>query len=147
MEAVKRSVMLGPGQFKQLEVLNNHWQAYAPEGCQIDDLKKTEFWSIWAAKLKPFDRIDVIADDGAWLAECLVIQAAKNWAQIYIRRVDKLIEPVKVEDNATFKVEYKGPKKLWCVIRRSDAAMIKESLPTQLEAQEWVKTHEKQVSG
>ena len=146
MEAVNRSVMLGPGSFKQLEVSNNHWQAYAPQGANIDDIKKAAFWSLWANKLRPFDRIDVIAEDGSWLAELLCIQCGKNWAQVFVKTVHKLSEPVKAEDHASHRIEYKGPKKKWCIIRKNDSALIKESLDTQIEAATWLKQHEAQVS-
>src|SRR5580692_10314857 len=48
-----------------------------------------QHWGVMASKLRPFDHIEVLADDGSFCAELLVLMATKTQATVMeLRKID-----------------------------------------------------------
>jgi hypothetical protein len=135
-EEKKRSVQISPGRMKLSQYERQEWVANAPEGCIVDDIKKQDFWALMAHLMKPYDRIEVRADDGSWLAELVVIGCGRNWAKVSVLNHYKLDDASdEMKDDAEYSIAFKGPQKKWCVIRNSDDAYIREGIGSKQEAQ------------
>lgn len=138
----KRAIMILPTHMALAEYQRQDWVANAPEGVVPDDLKNPAFWALMADQFKPFDRIDVRADDGSWLAEVIVKQADRTYAHVQVLNVYKLDATEAVKDGE-YEVEWKGPQKKWCVKRLSDDELIKVGCDTKIAANDWLNSQRK----
>ena len=145
VEVEKRSVVVPPGRLKLMETAHNHWCLHAPDGAPPDDVKKGDFWSLCSERFRPFDFITVIANDGTWLVEAIVLSCARTWAQVHVRKTEKFADAVAPESSRAYKAEWKGPELKWCVIRESDKAMVQDGLDNAKAANAWLAEHERRV--
>lgn len=127
------------------------------EGVTRAQIINPAFLAHIAAKLRPYDQIEVRCDDGTIWARTLVLQAERTWARIYVLEWHDLTtrdvslsqaagegqEPGKVEApdakrDAEFQVVYKGPHKKWCVIRNLDSQYVREGEENKAQAVQWL---------
>ena len=139
----KRAVFIDPGRMYLAEYQRQDWVANAPEGVTPEDLKDPAFWSLMAASMKPFDRIDVRADDGSWLAEVLVKQADRTYAVVSVLNVYQLDENTPPAPADDFDVLWRGPQNKWCVKRLTDDEIVKAGLSTRAEGNAWLTEYRK----
>ena len=144
-EEKPRSVQCQPGRLKLMEHAHNFWSVHAPSGAIPDDVSKSDFWSLMSAKLRPYDRFEVLADDGTWLVSGMILSCSRNWAEIFVRETLELGKASDPSVSATLKAEWKGPEHKWCVIRIKDGAMLQEGLETSIAANQWLTEHENKV--
>src|SRR5210317_432838 len=78
-----RSVVLSPGRMGLKEHRMNAWAVTAPAGATQDDVIKQDFWSLISDKLRPYDEIDVIANDATWLMKLKVLSCDRTWAHVH----------------------------------------------------------------
>lgn len=117
-----------------------------PPEVPFEAVLRPEFWAHVAPKLRPQDEIVVSTEDGSWRAELVV-----RW----VRRLAVGVSPLHYKDFAEeeaaqpaeardsgFDVEWGGPSHKWRVVRKSDRAVVKKSLETQAQAEQWVKNHQ-----
>lgn len=143
----KRSVVIGPGRMRLAEYDRQDWVANAPEGCVVDDLKDPAFWSLMAAQMKPYDRIEVRADDGTWLAECVVIGCERTWAKVNVLAHHKLTNATEaMSKTPQHEVKFMGPQRKWTILRTKDKTVLKEGCETKDEAVAWMNDHERRVA-
>ena len=128
---------------KPVEFVRNVFGVTAPAGSKFEDVLKTDFWTHVAARFHPTDRIEVMADDGSWFAELIVISCARNWAKVSTLRFVELSESTPDEAPAgEFEVKWRGQANGHCVVRLSDKEVIKSNFPTAKEAKVWLAEHE-----
>ncbi len=142
----KRSVVVPPGRMRLMEHAHNSWSITAEQGTTLDDIKKSVFWSLCCEKFRPADFVTVIANDMSWLAQGFVQSSARTWAQVHFFNVVKMEEAVSPDTNSEFKVEWKGPEMLWCVIRLSDQVCLQDRLENARAANQWMSEHERRVA-
>ena len=143
-ETKERVVQLNPTRFKGSEYERTVWVCTVEEGVDDKDLLKPDYWAHVANRMRPFDRIEVRADDGSYFAELLVVSVDRNWAKVkglqYVSLVDESVgyEPGGSKD---YLVKWRGPHRKWSVLRMSDNAILKDECQTQAEAQLWLNGH------
>lgn len=143
----KRNVSIDPSRMGLAEYHRSEWVANAPEGVTVEDITEPGFWSLMASQMSPYDRVEVRADDGTWVAECLVTGCDRTWAKVHVLAVHKLSSAdVSQTQSAKYLTKYRGPQNKWSVIRQADQVAIKEGCQTQDEAIAWMKEHEKTVA-
>lgn len=103
------------------------------EGVTLDDLLRASYWAHVAKKFRPFTKLRVTTDDAKYYAELIVVTAGSNWAvvrEIVYEELESTLQEVpEIQDKSQlFTVEFKGPKNLWCIIRKEDSAMIKKEI-------------------
>ena len=140
-----RSVQCQPGRLKLMEHAHNFWSVHAPAGSIPDDVSKSDFWSLMSAKLRPFDKFEVLADDGTWLVEGIIKSCSRSWAEIHIREVVELGKPADPSVSKLYKAEWKGPERRWCVIRIKDGAILQDQIETAIQANQWLIEFESKV--
>lgn len=137
--------------FKQAEYERTPWRASIEAGIGIDDVLRPEFWSHVAAKMKPYDIVEVVAEDGAYYAELLVLSCDRLWAKVQVKTFMELngpqVDPLLTSPLASgYKVEYKGPTLKHCVIRLSDNEIVQKEIARKADAEVWVAEHVKALA-
>lgn len=150
------SIAIKSGEFKQAEFVRNIFSATPEANTKFEDVLKPAFWAHIAAKLHPYDRIEVTDKEGEWFAELLVVACTRNEARVAILRFVEInpvslntVSETKVSDilgedstKPVFKVAFKGDKKKHCVIRKIDNEIIKEGFVTAADADAWLVEYE-----
>lgn len=115
----------------------------ADEGALVDDLRDPAYWAHVAQQLRPWDEVRVRAHDGTWYADCLVLEAGRNWARMHIERVEYLttadVAITQADTLSPYEITHRGPRAMWSVIRKSDRAVQVEGLQTMQQAADWLK--------
>ena len=132
---------LNPARMKECEFERTVYTCTTHEETLPDDLLVPSYWTNVAEHFKPFDKVEVRADDGSWYAELLVLETSRRWTRMFMLSCHNLttsdvsLTQAKLQE---FVVEYKGPAKLHCIIRTADREIIHEGLRTKADAHEWL---------
>lgn len=145
---------LPPLRFKQAEYERTIYRCVPEAGTSLGTLLEPPFWAHVAAKLKPYDRIEVIAEDNAYFAELLVLETGRMWAKVRML-THVMLDAGHGEDDAMiaaaegdpeYRIEFKGPHRKHVVVRNSDDAVVKEGISTKGEASQWLRDHIKSLA-
>lgn len=126
---------LSPNGLSVAEYKRRQWFCEAQEGTTLDDILKSGYWAHVASKMTEFDRIEVVAVDGTWGADLVVLATGRTAAKV------KMLHYYEFDGgyadmsgvNATHEIKHRGPRK-WSIIRIEDKAVVKEGIPTREEA-------------
>lgn len=137
--------------FKDAAYERSIWQASIEAGVSFEEVQNPTFWAHVASKLKQNDRIEVVAEDGAYFAELLVLDCDRLWAKTAVLRFVELSAPDVAAEllsplAAGYKVEYKGPTLKHVVIRLSDNQIVQQEIARKGDAQAWVAEHVKALA-
>lgn len=139
--------------FKSAEFRRNIWDAIPEAGTPFDDLLKPEYWAHVAANLRPWDRIEVRAEDGSYYAELLVRDAGRLWAKVEcLRKHDLGADTGQVPDvvaDVTYSVQWRGPHSKHAVMReRGNGAkeVLRDQFETREAAEAWKADHMKAMA-
>lgn len=140
-----RSVVLNPQRRHLAENARQDWVVNAEAGTAVEDVLHPGYWAFVANEFNDFDRIEVRLESGEWIVELVVLEHDRNWARVKQLQFYDLTEgvreaPIKLESD--YRVDYKGPQHLHCVIRISDSATIQSGIKTKAEAQRWLVDYE-----
>lgn len=133
---------------KSAEYVRNIFCATPEIGTKYEDVLKPEYWTHVSATLHPTDRIEVLAEDGAWFAELFVVSCGKNWAKVCQLRFVELSESKPDEAPATgkFYVKWRGDVHKHAVIRFVDKVPVKSGFATAAEAKTWLAENEAEIA-
>lgn len=103
-----------------------------------EDLVNPDLWASVANKMNIGDEIRIVAEDYSYVAYAMVLFVRGTDVRLKLLVVYDLDE---VEQEAMrdpnqdrYIIKQRGTKK-WCIVDNSDASIIKEMIPTQIEAQ------------
>ncbi len=128
---------INPSRLKLGEYIRNIFTATAHEGTLVEDALNPEYWAHVSEQFKPYDKIELRADDGSWYAEFMVLDASRTWARVKLLNQWDLTTADTSLSQATldaYRFEFKGPHKKWCVIRNSDDAYVHEQMASKGDA-------------
>ena len=146
MSEMKRDVKLSPAGLAQAEYGRTTWAITSAFGVSKSDIEDPAYWAHVAAKMRPRDKIEVLAEDGSFYAEYLVTSCDKTWAKVAEIKFMDLTKVAVVTNeqaeiiNAGYDVTWGGPKK-WRVIRKSDRATLVEGLHSKDDGHKWLTVH------
>ena len=130
------------GRFAAAEYERTTWVITVEEGTIPDDLTNPDYYAHVAAKLRPYDRLEVRANDGTWMAELLVLDVSRLWAKVHMLHLHQLTTVDVSQSSAAaalpYFVKYIGPHEKWAVIRRADSQAISTGHGTPESANEWM---------
>lgn len=141
-------IALNQTRIKEASYMRNEWFVTCPAGTKHEDLLDPEFWRNVGQNFKPFDMIEAVTEDGNWYTRLIVVSADRLWAKVHIVSFSDLIEARKnmpKTDDENHGVEWKGPIAKFAVVRKSDAAILKDGFTTQLEGWTWLDGHLKSL--
>lgn len=131
--------------FKGAEYVRVIHHAAPFDNTEPEDLLTPDYWAHVADQFKPFDRVEALANNGAWWAEYIVVACGRAYAQLrMLRKVD--LDPVSINKALqsalhAYEVRHRGPHDMWSVIRRSDNAVVHEGEQTESGANNWLVNH------
>jgi hypothetical protein len=144
-EQKKRAPIITPQRMRLAEYQRQDWVANVEYGVTLEDIKDPGFWAHMAQHMKPYDHVEVRAEDGAWIAYLIVTGCDRTWARVVVDRVVNLTtKDVALSQHAAAKheVAFKGPHHKYSVIRLSDRQMVRKGFDTEQEALAWMREHE-----
>lgn len=153
-ENTRRNLTLAPDRIGIADERRNIHYATVEIGTTIADLKDPAYWSLVSAKFRPYDRIEVIADDGTLWAEFLILACERTYARVYLLREHRLDTrdvsltrdvPIVPQMRESYDIRYLASTK-HTVIRLSDQKAISENHPTRDAAEAWVREYTKTLS-
>ena len=145
MEAVKKDShrMISPTRVALAEYDRQDWVATAEVGTTKEEVLDPAYWAHLAAKMKPYDKIEVRVDDGEWMMELVVLACDRTWAKVHMLHFYQLAKVETKNMSTKHDPVWKGPHLKWCVIRNSDQTIVQEKLDSREAANVWIKEHEK----
>lgn len=145
-EKAKSARVLMPANLGLVEQLRRDWVVTAEHGTTIEEVMDAQYWSHVAAQMNPFDTIEVHPESGEWLLKLRVINTGRNWAQMFEEhRYDLVKRAEEMPAAIRHKVEYKGTKMRFCIIRIADNEIIQKEFATEAEAMERLVQYEKTI--
>lgn len=117
------------------------------------------FWANVAPSIKPYDRMEVRCDDGAFFAELLVLHSDRTFAKVrMLTFLDLQAKPEAAGDSKTkgkdkkdktttdepvgemdkYEYKFRGPQCKHSIIRKSDNAVMVEKLESKEAAIQWL---------
>jgi hypothetical protein len=118
----------------------------ASVGTAPDEVTDPEYWAHVAALLRTGNRVEVLAEDGAWWGMLIVRAAGATDAQVQWLSLVPLGQESADLDTSPYEVKWRGPKALWGVVRKSDAAVLQDKFPVREQAEEWLLGHLKAMA-
>lgn len=146
---------LAAERFKLAEHERNIHSITVEDGITRAQIIDPAFLAHVAAKLRPYDQVEVRCDDGALFAKLLVLQSERTWARVHVLEWhdlttrDVALTQTSDMEQATaagpaadkeqdYVVAYKGPHKKWSVIRLADGGYMREGEESKAAAQHWL---------
>lgn len=144
-EVKKHQIKLNVARLKQADYVRTVHSAAIELGVTREDYLSREFWGHVAAQLKPNDRIEMVAEDGEFFAEVIVVACGRQWAQVAELRFIELTQhenDVRLDDTASgsgdYEVKWSNNADKWRVIRKSDKEVIHKGEATRISAENWL---------
>lgn len=140
----KQSPVLMPDRIGLAEDKRHDWVVDLPMTVSLEQAMEPSYWAHVAAQMDPLDHIEVRAEDGSWVAYLIVSFCERNYAKVVLDRRIQLGDDREVPlTSQKHKLDWKGPKMMWCVIRTSDGAVLHEGERDKAIAYQWMQDHEK----
>lgn len=144
---------LHASRFKSAELTRLIYSAVPEAGMPFEDLLKPECWAHVAQLLRPGYRVEVLAEDGSYFAELLVVSAGRLWAKVAVlRKVDLSAvdsEPANAANDAATSVMWSGPHSKFRVMRQNAGGgkdVLRDGFETREEATAWMADHLKALA-
>lgn len=147
-EKKRDAAQLAPIRLQEADFGRTVFVCTAMPGTLPEDLAHQAYWAHVAPSLKPWARIEVRADDASWYAECLVLEAGRNWANVKTLHCWNLSGEDIARTSAAiaaeyaglpYEVKFRGEHCLWSVLRKADAAVMHEGEATKAGADQWLR--------
>jgi hypothetical protein len=140
----KRAVILNPQRMELSEQWRQDWVVNAEEGTSVTDVLDPQYWAHMAARMQPYDHIEVRLETGEWLMQLLVLSVGRNYVQVHLLQKYELQAAESDMPSAQrHRVEWKGPQRKWVVTRISDSQVIQEGLADKAAGGLWLSNHER----
>jgi hypothetical protein len=135
---------LGASKLRAAEFSRTVYAVVVPLDVTPEAVLEPEFWAHVAKDLKPYDRVEVIPDDGTWFSELIVVSAtAIDAFVVELQHTHFSDHLVGRETTAKFVVNWGGPVNKYRVVRVSDGAMVHKGCLDKEEANLWLADYER----
>jgi len=115
-----------------------------PPTVQRDEIFVPSYWAHVADQMQPMDHIEARWEDGSKIIYLVVQMCERNYAKV------KLLNEVLFDDDVAVpvgsekhKVEFKGPRMQWCVVRLADSVILHRDEKSRELATAWMIDHER----
>lgn len=142
------TVSLTESRFRDASFWRNVFASNPEEGTTLDDMKAESYWAHVAKFLRPWDKIEVRAENGSFYAEFIVRDSGRNWAKVELVFSHTFgtggVEQ-RTPADPEYVSKYAGPHAKWRVTRKSDNATMRDGFAQQGDADQWIKEHIKSL--
>lgn len=133
---------MNPTRMSEAEFQRSIYVCTAHANTKPTDLLDPAYWAHVSAKLKPWDHLEVRADDATWYAEFIVLEAGRTWAKVHMLNCQSLTSADVAASQAAsltpYDVVYRGEHAKWSVVRKVDREVVHENEATQGGAIDWL---------
>lgn len=140
--AERKVEQLNPARMREAQYDQTVYFAKAHANTTPEDLLDPSYWSHVASHLRPWSEVKVVADDGAWWAHYIVLEAGRTWARVHMLLKASLtssdVSASQAAVMAPYDVVFRGEHSRWSVVRKSDREVIHEGEGTQGGAIDWL---------
>jgi len=147
-EAPKRAVTLDSNRLREAEHERLVYRCYPPKEHTIEDLKRPAYWASVTPKLRPWEKIEVCAEDGLWYAELLVTAVERSVAVVHVLKYDELssvdVGLSTLAGASKYEIKH-TPGLKWHVIRKLDRHIVKDGLARREDAEFALQEHLKTI--
>lgn len=121
------------------EYARNSFLVVPEYGTKLEEMFREEYWAMASHMLKCTDHIEVMAEDGSWYAEFIVLNSRQGWVKVGLINHKEFggeaVEPVNMD---AYTVVWRGPKRKWSIERKSDNQIMKENFEDKTDAMAWI---------
>jgi hypothetical protein len=146
----KRKVVdIKPSQFSLTEFQRQSLTIIAKPDQTIEDIMVPGAWATISPKVRPWDAVFVIAEDGSYVAELFVVQVSKLWVRTALIKFTDLSKEDRSEDDGADDihfVKWRGPSSKHCVVRKSDNSVISDKHESKEDAHKSMLDYEKALA-
>lgn len=112
-------------------------RAYPPKSHTIEDMRRPAYWATVAQKLRPWEQIEVCAEDGTWFAQLLVLAVERSAAVVHVLSYHELstadVALTALAGSEKYEVKH-TPGLGWHIIRKADRHIVRDHLNTRDDA-------------
>ena len=142
-------VTLQPNRLQRSEHFYAQYAVELPGHVSLDQAMTPEYLAHVASRLRPFDRICFMAEDGSYFADTVVVHARPGAA---VLRLVQKVDMIAADESAAVatsmvKVEWRGPRGKWTIIRTSDNHVIKNGIGDENDARREASEYERNYAG
>lgn len=133
--------------FHAAQTKRNIWRVIVKQGTPFEALLQYGYWLHVATKLRPYDVVEAIAEDGSWASD-LLVHVADNHGALMVVKIPPIhlqVEGQMPQHSGALRVEFAATRG-WRVVRISDAVTLQENLPSELAAKQWAVMHERTMN-
>jgi hypothetical protein len=138
--------MLRDSRIKLIEFARQTHHVVPEHGTKFEDILTEAYWSMVAYKLNPCDIIEIHAEDGSYYAQLYVRAAGKNWAKVSPIVFAQFDKSETKQGASEYEVAWKGPHRMFAVIRVADNEIIKDGFKAKELAEDYMKSHSKAMA-
>lgn len=124
-------------QIGQMAEVRNAWSVTPPAGTKVEALENPASWVNLTRFLRARDHVEAMPEDGAWLAEFVVLQKTAIGATLFRLNYWDLSD-TDVADTSEYFVKWRGPAAKFSVMRESDKAVLKDGFDDKGDAERWM---------
>lgn len=146
----RRTIMLSPARHQLFQHSNNRHFVTAEEGTTLEDVMKPAFLANVAPKMRMYDEVTVVTDDGAFWARLLVLEAGRNWVRTMALEAFDLqgeANPIAADPMNPYEVSWKGPHRKYAVIRKADRQVVSEGYAIKADAERYMADYLRKTTG
>ena len=124
-----------PSDFKLREHSFQRFSMVVPRKMTPEELTNPKLYEHVASKITPLSEIRVVAEDGSFRAELMVIFVTGTDVKTRVFQYTEFENVTYEEDDqAEYFIKFGGPKR-WCIKKRSDGSDIKIDIPDKASAE------------
>lgn len=139
-----RDVKLRYGALNVSEHAQTRWGATIPASHTVEDIQRPAYWSILAKRFTLGDIIDIRTEDGRFYIEAYVTGVDTTGISLQIMRNVPLDGYFDGDvETPGYMVVWKSPSWRYCVVRKSDNAVMVKNLPTKEAAADWLEDNKR----
>jgi hypothetical protein len=133
-----------PGDVKLIAQMHNNWACFLPSHYTQDQVEDKKTWTFMAPKFKDLDSMRVTAEDGSWIAMCIIRRTVSMEINVQIYDWIELAAPQiakEIEIGDDYVIRHFGTMRKFAVCNMHNGSVVKEGFNTQVQAIKYVTDH------
>jgi len=142
--AKKGNPVLMPERMGLAEDKRHDWVVDIPITVQREEILDPSYWAHVAEQMEPMDHIEARWEDGSKIIYLVVQMCERNYARVALHGELTLDTAISVPTGSEkYKVEFKGTRLQWTVIRIADSVTLHSGAKSRELATAWMLDHER----
>lgn len=136
-----------PSSMNQMQFAHQVWSVITREALTVAELEDPDTWALCSAKLRLFDRVEVMHTNGSQLSLGIVTYAKGSKVRVQIYGHFPLHEQKHTEiEMEGFIVKWGGIDRNWIIVEKDSGEVMRENLPTDAAGVKYLEDHFKSLN-